>query len=483
LLRLNSGGGAGRATEASTVPGIDISWPFQALPADDGRGGRGGGGGGGGGHSRDRGGRRLEPHSAPPITPPIPVKPWAPDAIDESGTWISIAWTQPETWCSEPVKLGFVTFGVEPGAHQSGFVTDAHDGQVVHAFAVVARDRLFSLPVSVRDVVPRSLPDGSLEASRTVHAQLSNGLCTPVPLELRFLHDLPLYHHDEGRARFSLCMRGGTVIVEHVIPYVLGDMVGIVSLGDLIGKDVGGYIGERVKGHDDCRYCKPALVDGDPDSFVYWDGEAWQPAPKGFREHNSLGDKLHGMALWRTSHGVLMKNYGSTEWPEPDVDLRWHPSSLAQLETKLARWTAAINEFWSGAFKLRRDQCAGYDVDCCSHEVRVNIGFVEAKDLGSRGIVITEGDLRAHASAWPLDESDRTANHEFGHHLGNPDEYPGAGSVDIFVNGDGAVFGIDRDSIMGSGEAIRSRHYTSIAQALAKLVAHATGKSFTFHPV
>ncbi len=90
---------------------------------------------------------------------------------------------------------------------------------------------------------------------------------------------------------------------------------------------------------------------------------------------------------------------------------------------------------------------------------------------------------RANAKAWPLGADDDTAIHEFGHHLGNPDEYPGASSVNIFVNGDGAALGIDEASLMGEGDTARRRHLDTVAEALARLVEQELGKSYTYTPV
>ncbi len=482
-IRLNSGGGVGYGCFAGfSVEEFELPLPYEALQADDGRGSRGGGGGGGAG-SRDRGSRSLTPHAAPPMVPPRPVKPWTPAPIDETGTWLSMSWMQQQVWCSEPAKLGFITLGVEPGAHQSGFFMDAVGGDVIGAFAVVVEEHVFDLPVSICDVFPRRLPDDTVEPSREVHAQLSNGLSTPIPLTLRFLTSLPSFDYSEVRARFSISMHDGHVMIENAIYYVLGIMHGIISLGGLVEQDTGGVIGGSIDGLFDYRYCKKSPSDEDPDALTYWNGHSWLPVPKEFEAHNSLGDKLQGMALWRDSKGQLRKQFGTLPWPDPDIDVSWSTPSLGTLEGKLAQWTTAITEAWTGAFRLHRDQCRAYENSCCSHYIDCNVHFALLDAPHPHFIVITENDVRANAGAWPITESDRTAIHEFGHHLGNPDEYPGASTVNIFVNGDGAKFGIDHDSIMGSGEDIRARHFNTLAKALTKLVHQETGMAFTFSPV
>jgi hypothetical protein len=74
--------------------------------------------------------------------------------------------------------------------------------------------------------------------------------------------------------------------------------------------------------------------------------------------------------------------------------------------------------------------------------------------------------------------------HEFGHHLGNPDEYTGAATVDPSVNTDGAKAGIDKKSIMGGeGMEVRRRHMTPICEALSKAVLDATGQKYSYTAV
>jgi hypothetical protein len=108
------------------------------------------------------------------------------------------------------------------------------------------------------------------------------------------------------------------------------------------------------------------------------------------------------------------------------------------------------------------------------------VSFAEIEKKLEHGIVITENDARANSENWPLHMTPQTTIHEFGHHLGNPDEYEGAGSVDIFVNGDGAKMGIDKLSIMGKGMTARRRHLKHVSEALTNLIQERLGKSYTF---
>ena len=64
--------------------------------------------------------------------------------------------------------------------------------------------------------------------------------------------------------------------------------------------------------------------------------------------------------------------------------------------------------------------------------------------------------------------------------MDNPDEYAG-GAVDTSINGDGAVNGIDADSIMGQNlTKTKRRHYGPFGKLTAKLYKKKSGKTVTF---
>lgn len=483
-LRLNSGGGVGSAKEADSLEALEIMRPFEALPADDGRGRGGGGGGGGGRQSRSRGSYSFPAHSAPPMKPAKLEKPkHSITALDEVGRWVEMAWTQPDVFCSEDLALRFVLEGVPVGAHQSGFVTDAASGELIASFGVSASADRFDHPTKVCDLLPRKLPGGSREASRELNAQLSSGLSTPAPIKMRFITDLRSMLYEQGGARFTIRVRDQKLLISHLIPFVRGWMGGIVSLGDLVDENTGGRIGIEYDGRNDWRYGKHVTVDGNPDRFAYWDGKQWQNAPEAFGTTESFNEVLHGFAIWRDEQGNLEQDQ-KADFPWPDTDLQeWSEPAKAQLQRQLDAMSTAINDYWSNKFDLRRDQCQGYDPHCCRIPIECDVSFVEVPRRVDRSIIITENDIRANSDTWPLTMSSRTAIHEFGHHLGNPDEYSGAGSVNMYVNSDGAVLGIDDASIMGTGTIARRRHFDSIAEALAQLVEQELGVMFTFTPV
>lgn len=480
LIRINSGGGAGTAREAAEVEAFELALPFEAIQADDGSIHKGTGGGGA--RRRERHKWPLEPHKAPDMVPSKLERPdSALDPFDATGTWIRIEWMQTEVWCSEPAKLAVVVEDVPKGATQSGFTLDAASGEVLSSFVVVVSAPKFEVSATVTEAWARTMPDDTVESSREITARLTNGLATLTTAKLRFLTSLPAMEVRDSLSRFSICVRHHAVVIPHTMAYVRGKMGRVISLGELADEDAGGLIGVKLNGLKDWRYCKPATVGNNPDRLAYWDGKGWRVVPEEFNDYNVLGDKLMGMWICRGVLGEVMTQWGKLPWPDPIGD--WAPESLAKLEQRKREWSEAASKTWSDKFALRRDQCGSQDPRCCKYPIRVEVGFREYPILTQHVIVIGENDARANSETWSIAARNSTVSHEVGHHLGNPDEYPGAATVDPWVTEDGAVMGIDADGLMGSGSRLRRRYFDTIAGALAQLVEQELGKSFTFTPV
>ena len=177
--------------------------------------------------------------------------------------------------------------------------------------------------------------------------------------------------------------------------------------------------------------------------------------------------------------GKKRVQYGKLPWPDPL--LPWSDAATGHIEVAIERFKQDISNYWSGRFQLKRSSCDSIDPQCCRYPVRAQVSFVEVSHRSPRGrIILAQNETRANASAWALDTDDTTTAHEFGHHLGNPDEYPGARSVNPKVNGDGAVAGIDADGLMGSGDEIRRRYFNKIAEAMSELVETHLGQNFQY---
>ncbi|MBC8070994.1 MAG: hypothetical protein IAG13_21900, partial [Deltaproteobacteria bacterium] len=99
-------------------------------------------------------------------------------------------------------------------------------------------------------------------------------------------------------------------------------------------------------------------------------------------------------------------------------------------------------------------------------------------------LIIADGNIRSNDSLFFLGEPRLDmAAHEFGHHMGNPDEYAGA-VLDTSLNTDGAVAGIDANSIMGQNlSTVKKRHYKTVCTHLAAMVKTQLGKTFEYEAV
>jgi hypothetical protein len=110
------------------------------------------------------------------------------------------------------------------------------------------------------------------------------------------------------------------------------------------------------------------------------------------------------------------------------------------------------------------------------------VTFTQTATKGT-GIVLAPNNGRSEANVWSLADTSMMPSHEFGHHLGNPDEYAGA-NVDTSLNGDGAVNGIDANSIMGQNmTTVKVRHYRTICTHLASMVSAQVGRTYTYQAV
>jgi hypothetical protein len=297
-------------------------------------------------------------------------------------------------------------------------------------------------------------------------------------LRLRFICNLPAVRYEHGLAHFDISIVDHEVVVGGTIPYTRGWMHYIIALGDTVPSDTDGLIGGNIDHSEDWRYCKEVYGDSDEPTLVYWNGAEWTPVPSTWKD--PIGTKLSGMGVWN-ENGVVKHQYGKREWPDPVPE--WSDEALAQKQLSLADVSDMLGYWWTYQFDLKRDGCLSTDVDCCRFRVKCTVNFAESSIKRKGGIILCENDTRANSDAWSYDSGSQTWAHEFGHHLGNPDEYLGAGTVDPSVNGDGATAGIDELSIMGEGDIVRRRHYKYICSALSKLVSKHLGKKYTYSVV
>jgi hypothetical protein len=484
MIRLNSGGQSSSALVPGRIEAFDVLQPVYADTADDGRPG-----GGGAGSSRRRDNRTnvpmpVTPHNAPPLVPPRKPPPPSPtpthDKPEDTRAMIGIAWAEPTVWCSVPTRVvgGFDRTG--EATTEEILLEDAVDGNELRAVeAQLGTDLVFSVPVTIRGVTPRKIGD-TLESERLIVAKLA-GHRTAEPVRLKFVTELPPYRYTDGRAHFSVWMKNGVGYIGGTIQFVRGWMYYLIDLTDFVPDDIGGRIGGKFKGHRNWWYAKKRRGEAEKldgavgaGNLYYWDGNAWLNVPTLWT--SPAGTRCSGFAVWRED-GEVKTQFGRKPWPDP-VPFNWPASNVTALPEMLADWVTDIGKIWSEKFEIERATC---HTGCCSHELSCRPQFEEVS-VKERGVVIIAANsARANDSAWSWNMPSTTAAHEFGHHLGNPDEYPGAGSVDPKVEGDGAIAGIDDEGLMGGGATVRSRYYGTVAIAFGLAAREAFGAPFMFN--
>ncbi|MFO7561323.1 MAG: type VI secretion system tip protein TssI/VgrG [Enhygromyxa sp.] len=478
-ILLNSGGGAvGRATDGQATIETVIWDPADALVADDGRLRSGGGGRGrGSGRQRDKSPRHLVPRHAPPMEPMKPTRPGGAPKTEGQRRIVLITWAEPEAWCSEPTPVWVNSEGYDGSTNETLIIDNQVDGATQCVDVVRPAAPTESFAVEITDVIPRRI-GATVESERELVASLVHAK-TPTSIRFRFVSELPRIRYTRGYARFDLSVSEHEVTVGGTIEFTRGWIYYIIRLDKFVPEDTGGRIGGKYYGSTDWRYCKRKPTE-DGALYVYWDGTAWVDVPDGWS--SPLGTRRYGMAVWREGDKIKTQ-FGKLAWPDPVPDTwsdEWEGEDW--VPSHMRHWAMHINQFWTGKLDLERNECRGHQAQCCRYPVRCEVGFKET-DRHAKGIIVAQNYARANASVWPYDTSPVTLAHEFGHHLGNPDEYPGATSVDPTVNGDGAKAGIDSDSIMGSGELIRRRHFDTVCKAMAQAVAEHTGKVYSYKAV
>lgn len=209
----------------------------------------------------------------------------------------------------------------------------------------------------------------------------------------------------------------------------------------------------------------------------YFDGTNWVPLPAGFvltgTNHSALG--------FYKSGGNFVSTQGGT-WPGSFADYDFNSATYTK---RRADWIADTHRQWTDVFHIRRKDCHSVAATrCCRYEVDVTLSFNVVTTFAGGVIPLCPGTLRSNAGVWFMDETRiSVAAHETGHHMDNPDEYAG-GAVDPTLNGDGAVAGIDNDSIMGQNLTVtKKRHYRSFVEMNKRLIKSAYKRDYNYEVV
>ena len=388
---------------------------------------------------------------------------WLSDLYDDDSV-SRVVWRTHETWCSQAVKCD-VEFGE---LSQSLPVTLKFqvqtDGFVYQTVEFAAERNLHEATFDVLDVLPRQ-KDGKYQPEINVEAN-ANGVTSTKPLRVKQIVNLSKADYSKDRAHFSLELSELHLEISRAISFVKGWGGQVVKLGGSVPAGTGGLL--------DASFTWPGyrwMKNGS-----YWDGTAWQPLPAGF----VLDDSVHfGVGFYKSGADFVCQ-YGGT-WPEafPDFDM-----AAAPRQKKLRDWASTIASTWTNQFFIKRKACRSADAACCRYSTSAAAGFTELGAFVAGCLVVADGNGRSNDALFFLGDPDLAmAAHEFGHHLGNPDEYAGA-AIDAGMNGDGATNGIDPNSIMGQNmTTVKARHFTTICKQLANMVKSNNGVDFEYIPV
>jgi hypothetical protein len=209
----------------------------------------------------------------------------------------------------------------------------------------------------------------------------------------------------------------------------------------------------------------------------YYDGTAWVPLPTGFTPGAT---NYFGRTFTKSGTSFVGRSGGT--WPEAFADYDFNDAKYTKIR---ADWCDTAHKVWSDVFVIRRKSCPSEKkTNCCRYTVDVKMEFNEVTADGPDVVFMAPGSFRADAKNWAMDEPNpMVAAHEVGHHMDNPDEYVN-GAVDTTMNGDGAVNGIDDDSIMGQNlTKVKVRHYHGFVEMTKRIIKTKYGMDYEYEAV
>lgn len=430
----------------------------------------------------------VAPKPAPAPAAPAPAAP-APAAANAKRL-TEIRWIEQETYCGGPATLAGTTVNYADGETEAANVLIKGGAKVASVQLAIAGNK-FSQKLDVKDWLPRKV-GADFEEARDQDAEAA-GQKTAQPLKMKFIPKLALAESKIGTSQFHLEVKNYDCQVQGKVEYVQGYMAWLIQLGSTVSDAPGilrvllpsrllnalftpggqtgvnwGAENPNAFSGSDWRFAKDDHTS--PTKLSYWNGKEWKHVPNTWQDTNNV--KLYGIGIWRES--TKNKAQFGNEWPE-DIPT-WSADNQALATNTFKTWVANCKSAWSGKFDLRRDACASANDKCCRYPVSVAVSFTCVKERKGHAIVVGVNNGRSNAGAWSLgDTRPGLAPHEFGHHLGAPDEYPGGVGIDTTVNDDGATAGIDPTSLMGSVPAagippVKARHFKVVSQHLTAMI-------------
>ncbi|MEM7622835.1 MAG: type VI secretion system tip protein TssI/VgrG, partial [Planctomycetota bacterium] len=473
IVGLNSGGSAGpaqgaeEAVEGEQLEEVEFEGPLDAVVADDGKPGSIGGTGT---RSRTRPSFSEGPMVPMPPPPPPNTGPGrneSPGEECEEPRVISIEWVEDEVYCSEFANLrGDIANCPDQTTLPIEIVEDT-DRSTYHQDDASISGNSYSYRWKVIDVVPTQCPqehedlDGKAEAERTAD-----------PLRVKFIPDLTKTRYTRNRAHYDMEVKDFVIELTEDLKFVKGWAGFAAQLGTHVPAGTGGEISPWRFGGG-YRWVKKTGT-----RFHYWNGSSWVLITLSDNDLEATGFTV---GFYKNGANYTCQ-YGGN-WPEafsPDWNI-----DAANHQQKIRQWVQSMHDKWTRKFDLKRKQCESTLDECCRYEIVANPTMTKQATFREGYLIVTVGNdnnvMRSNDSLFFIDDADiDMAAHEFGHHLGNPDEYAGA-AIDTSLNGDGATNGIDYTSVMGrSNQPAKKRHFGTIAAHMKKMVKDQIGKTYDY---
>ncbi len=430
---------------------------------------------------RDTWNALLNPHTLNPANPEAPPSPSGEEhqvAPEDTNTLVlgsgveNITWNTQSVFCSDNVPYTITLSPIDQSLDLEIVIQRRRDAFRFKTQKLVADARTLSARFHAVDVLP--VRDGGVVLSSTAVDASANGRRTETPLRVQHVVTLAKKPYAKDRAHFALEVSEHRLVISSAIHFVKGWGGSVVKLGAAVPAGTGGVITPFP--WPDYRWMRNVTGLGGIAGKEYWDGTAWQPLPAGFplRDNNNFSVGFY-------KNGAKFTCQYGGDWPATFPD--WNLQEAVH-QNKIKAWTDNINSTWTGKFDIKRKFCSSADSACCRYPVSASVAFVHEAAFKKGLLIIAEGNIRSNDSLFYLGEPRLAmAAHEFGHHMGNPDEYAGA-ALDTGLNSDGATAGIDPNSIMGEGlSTVKARHFRAVCTHLTQMAKAVHGLHFHYEAV
>jgi type VI secretion system secreted protein VgrG len=471
---INSGGASQPAGQPLQAQDPTIETPIDALAASTQVPGRKTTGGGGG-SPRTRTARVVQIQRAPDPPPPPPTGPVIPPIVgpvNPDRKFLSIAWVQKTAYCGDNATLMGSTSNYNNGETEPSEVRKVIDGEVVKTPVLNIDNNAYAKDVPVVDVLPDN-PGGNYEEFKDLDG-FAAGKKTSQPLKVKFIPNLAKKHCNQGlftvKTHFDLQVVNYQARISSSIKYIKGWAREIIDLHNTVPAGTGGLIGVNAYGKNNWRWAQISATG----TRQYWNGSAWVDVPATWADNGGLD--LYGMYVYK--NGTNYPTQMGTNFPQAPPD--WNVDAAGPQNT-LRNWASHISTRWTGVFDIKRDGCTSTDQHCCRYKIKASVAFTKVAAKDNDTVVIAQGTTRANAALWTLGGNIEMPVHEWGHHLGNPDEYAGQQVATYQDAANGLVNGLDTTSVMGqSMNTVKARHYGAVLAQLARMVKDEHGKDYTY---